>query len=76
MKWLFVLIKKRYNSDKLCWHFFESEEPSPPPGPPSLQSSITMQAYKAKESLGRETLCAPKGQRDADLSITSEATMD
>ena len=33
-------------------------------------------AYNAKEILGRETLCAPKGQRDGNSRITSEATMD
>ena len=26
--------------------------------------------------MGREALCAPKGQRDADSSITREAIMD
>ena len=76
-KWIFLLIKQRYNSDNLCRHFFEPEKPSPPPGPPPLQSSISQwQAHKTKAILGRAALCAPKGQRDADSSITSEETMD
>ena len=51
-----------YKSDNLYRHVYEPEKPSPPPGPPPLQSSISM------ESLGREAMCAPKGQRDADSS--------
>ena len=39
--------------------------------PPSQWKS-----YKAKASLGRAALCALKGQKDANSSITSEATMD
>ena len=70
MKWIFLLIKKRYNSDKLCQNFSKPEKLSPPPGHPPLQSSISQwQAYKAKEILGRVALCAPKGQKDADSSI-------
>ena len=69
--------KKRYNNENLCQNFFKPEKPSPPPGPPPLQSSISQwKAYKAKAILGRATLCAPKGQRDVDSSITSDATMD
>ena len=73
----FPLIKQRYNSDKLCQHFCELEKLSPLLGPPPLQSSIARQKYhKAKEILGR-TLCAPKGQRDANSSTSkNEATMD
>ena len=75
---IFLLIKIRdYNSENLCRHVFKSEKLSPPPGPPPLQSSISQwKAYKAKESLERAAMCAPKGQRDADSSITSEENMD
>ena len=37
-KWIFLLIKQRKNNDKLCRHLCEPEKPSPPPGPPLLQS--------------------------------------
>ena len=62
-KYVFLLIMSRDNSDKLCWHLVEIEKLSPPPGTPPLKSSILM------ESLGRETMCAPKRQRDAYSSI-------
>ena len=68
-KWIFLLIKQRYNSDNLCRNFFEPEKPSPPPGSPPLQSPSQWKSYKDKDILGRETLCAPKGQRDVDSSI-------
>ena len=53
-KWIFMLIINRENSDKFCWHLVKMEKPSPPPGPPPLQSSISM------ASLGRATMCAQK----------------
>ena len=74
---IFLLINQRYNSNKLCRHFYELENLSLPPRPPPLQSSISrFKSHKAKKILGR-TLCSPKGQRDADSSISKiEATMD
>ena len=40
-KWIFLLIKQRYNSGNLCHHFFEPEKLSSPLGPTPLQSSIS-----------------------------------
>ena len=41
-KWIFLLIMNKDNSDKLCRRLIKMEKPSPPPGPPPLQSSISM----------------------------------
>ena len=76
MKWIFLLIKQRYNSDNLYRHFLEPKKSSRPLGPPPLKSHISQwKTHKEKASLGREALCSPKGQRDADSSITREAIM-
>ena len=69
--------KSEINSEKLYRYFCEPEKPSPPLRPPPLQSSISQyKSHKEKEILGRAALCAPKGQRDAESSITSEAIVD
>ena len=31
-----------YKSDNLCWHVYEPEKPSPPPGSPPPQSSLSL----------------------------------
>ena len=41
-KLIFLLIINRDTSDNLCWHLVKIERPTPPPGPPPLQSSISM----------------------------------
>ena len=53
-KWIFLLIMNIDTSDNLCRHLVEMEKPSPPPRPPPLESSVSM------EILGRATLCAQK----------------
>ena len=40
-------------SDKLCWHLVEIEKPSPTPGPPPLQSSISMASSQDNGNLGK-----------------------
>ena len=68
-KWIFLLIMNRYNSDKLYRHLVEMEKPSPPPGPPPLQSSISMEHLQSNGKLGKSSDVCSKGQRDADSSI-------
>ena len=43
----------RDSSDKLFRHLVEMEKPSPPPGPPPLQSSISMASSKENGKLGK-----------------------
>ena len=53
-EWIFKLIINIDTSDKLCRHLVEIERPSPPPGPPPLQSSISMEISQAdKGNLGK-----------------------
>ena len=68
-KSIFLLIINIDNSDKLYWHLVEMEKLSPPPGPPPLQSSISMASLQSNGKLGKRNNVCSKGQRDADLSI-------
>ena len=68
-KWIFLLIINRDNSDKLCQHLIETEKPSPPPRPPPLESSISMESLQGNGKLGKRSNVCSKAQRDADLSI-------
>ena len=67
-KWIFLLIMNIDNHDKLYWHLIESKKPSPPPGPPPLQSSISMEILEGNGKLGKSINVYSKGQRDADSS--------
>ena len=66
-KWIFLLIKHRYNSDKICWHFFEPKKLSPPPGPPPLQSSITMEILQSNGNIGKSSNVCSKGTKGCRL---------
>ena len=52
-KWIFLLNINRDISDKLCRHLIKIEKPSPPPGPPPLQSSIPMTSSQNNGKLGK-----------------------
>ena len=52
-KWIFLLIMNRDNSDKLCWHLIKTEKPSPPPGSPPLQSSMSMESSQNNGKIGK-----------------------
>jgi len=69
-KWIFLLIMNRDNSDKLCWHLVEIEKLSPPPRPPPLKSSISMERLQRNGNLRKRNNVCSKGQRDADSSIS------
>ena len=58
------------NNDKLCRHLIETEKPSPPLGPPPLQSSISM------EILGRAAMCSQKEKGMQSQVCMNEATMN
>ena len=68
-KWMFLLIMNIDNSDKLYRHLVEKEKPSPPPGPPPLQSSISIASLQNNGKLGKSSDVCSKGQRDADSSM-------
>ena len=68
-KWIFLLIMNIDNSGKLCWHLVEMEKLSPPPGPPPLQSYISMEILQSNNKLGKSNNVCSKGQRDADSSM-------
>ena len=68
-KWIFLLIMNRDNSDKLCPHLLETEKSSPPPGPPPLQSSISMANLQDNGKFGKRSNVYSKVQRDANSSI-------
>ena len=68
-KWIFLLITNIDTSDKLCRHLVKIERPSPPPGPPPLQSSILMESSQDNDKLGNSINGCSKGQRDADSSM-------
>ena len=53
-KWIFLLNVNRDTNEYLCRHLVEIEKPSPPPGPPPLQSSISRQAWE------RAPMAAPR----------------
>ena len=50
-KLIFLLIINRDTSDNLCWHLVKIERPTPPPGPPPLQSSISMASSQDNRNL-------------------------
>ena len=52
-KWIFLLIINRDTSDKLCRNLVKIERPSAPPGPPPLQSSISMEISQDNGKLGK-----------------------
>ena len=57
-KWMFLLITNRDNEDKLCQHLVERENLSPLPGPPPLQSSISMASSQdCNGELGKSVGC-------------------
>ena len=60
-KWIFLLIMNRDNNDKLCQHLVKMEKMSPPPGPPPLQSSISMEISQANGKLGKSNNMYSKG---------------
>ena len=68
-KWIFLLNVNRDTNENLCRHLVEIEKPSPPLGPPPLQSSISRQAHKDKGKIGKEHQWLLQGQRDADSSM-------
>ena len=68
-KWIFLLMMNRDNSDKLYWHLVEAVKPSPPPGPPPLQSSIIMVSSQDNDKLGKSINGCSKGQRDVGSSM-------
>ena len=68
-KWIFLLIINIDTSDKLCRHLVEIKRPSPPPGPPSLQSYISMASSQDNDKLGKSINGCLIGQRDADSSM-------
>ena len=68
-KLIFLLIINIDTSDKLCRHLVEIERPSPPPGPPPLQSSISLEIPQDNGKLGKSINDCSKGQRDADSSM-------
>ena len=57
------------NNDKLCRHLVETDKLSPPPGPPPLQSSISMASSQDNGKLGKSINGCSKGQRDATSSM-------
>ena len=57
------------NSNKLHRHLVEMDKPSPPPRPPPLQSSISMEILHDNGKLGKSSNVCSKGQRDAYSSI-------
>ena len=60
-----------YISDNLYRHVYELEKLSPPPGPPPIQSSPSLDSkLTSKGKLEKNTKCS-KGQRDVDSSISS-----
>ena len=74
-KWIFLLIIDRDTSDKFCWHLVEIERPSPPLGPPPLQSSISMASSQDNVKLCKSINGCSKGKRDADSSIYEWGTI-
>ena len=68
-KWIFLLIINKDISEKLCPHLVETEKLSPPPRPPPLQSSISMESSQDNDKLGNNINGCSKGQRDADSSM-------
>ena len=53
-KWIFLLIINIDTSDKLCWNLVKIERLSPPPGPPQLQSSISVEISQHNGNLGKK----------------------
>ena len=72
-KWIFILIINIDISDKLCQHLVETKKLSPPPGPPPLQFSISMESLQGNGNLGKSRNVCSKGQRDAKSSISNMA---
>ena len=68
-KWIFLLIRNGDTSDKLCRYLIEIERLSPPPGPPPLQSSISMASSQENGKLGKSINGCSIGQMDADSSM-------
>ena len=68
-KWTFLLIMNIDNSDKLYRHLVEMEKKSPPPGPPPLQSSISMESSQKNGNLRKRSNVFSKGQRDVESSM-------
>ena len=72
-KWIFLLI---INIDRTLTNFVGTSSKWRNRVLHHFSPLSQWQDYNEMASLGRETWCAPKGQRDAESSITSEATMD
>ena len=64
-KWIFLLIMNKDNSEKLYRILVETKKLSPPPGPPPLQSSISMASLQYNVKLGKSSNVCSKGKRDA-----------
>ena len=62
-KWIFLLIINIDNSDKLYRHLVEMEKPIPPPRPPPLQSSISMESLQGNGKLGKSNNVCSKGTK-------------
>ena len=66
-KWIFLLIINRDTSENLYRRLVEIEKSSPPPGPPTLKSSISMEGSQCKGKLGTSNNECSKGQRGCKL---------
>ena len=66
-KWIFLLIINKDNNEKLYRHLVETEKLSPPPGPPPLQSSITMASLQSKGNLGKSSTTCSKETKGCRL---------
>ena len=64
-----LLIMNIDTSDNLCRHLIETKKLSPPPRPPPLQISISMESSQENGKLGKSINDCSKGQRDADSSM-------
>ena len=69
-KWIFLLIINIVTSDNLFHHLIKMDKLSPPPGPPPLQSSISMENLQSNGNIGKSNNVCSKGQRDVDSSIS------
>ena len=73
-KWIFLLNVNKDTNENLYRHLIEIKKPSPPPGPPPLQSSKSMASSQDNGNLGKSINGFSKGQRDADSSIREWGT--
>ena len=76
-KYIFLLLMNKDNSDKIFQHLFEMEKVSPPPGPPPLQSSISMAISQDNDKLGKSiNVCSKdKGMQTQVCRIGHKSTI-